>query len=231
MPRIHEISGPISHAMWDYNVLDPSGGVLPPVAILPAATIASQGYDAHSLQLTTLSGTYVETAAHLFPGRRTLNEVPLDELLRPAKVLHLPPADPRTLIHAAHLAAHAPHLLPGDALLIATGWGAHWNQPDYISHCPSFASDALAWLQAQPFSILGVDTPCIDCNWAKAAGREDEAGPVLKPLYQHREMLLLAPLVHLEDIHSDHGRLIALPLNITGVCSAPCRAIFIEGDD
>jgi hypothetical protein len=25
--------------------------------------------------------------------------------------------------------------------------------------------------------------------------------------------------------------LIALPLNITGVCSAPCRAIFIEGDD
>jgi kynurenine formamidase len=50
---------------------------------------------------------------------------------------------------------------------------------------------------------------------------------MLVPIFQRR-VLLLAPLVNLDQITSNRGELIALPLNLQGVSGAPCRAIFKE---
>ena len=50
---------------------------------------------------------------------------------------------------------------------------------------------------------------------------------MLVPLFQ-RGILLLAPLVNLDQIRAPRGRLIALPLNIRAVSGAPCRAVFSE---
>jgi len=50
---------------------------------------------------------------------------------------------------------------------------------------------------------------------------------MLPPLFQ-RGMLLLAPLVNLDQVQVPRGELIALPLRAEGVSGAPCRALFRE---
>ena len=54
-----------------------------------------------------------------------------------------------------------------------------------------------------------------------------QTGNMLVPLFQ-RGILLLAPLVNLDQIQTPRGQLIALPLNIRAVSGAPCRAVFLE---
>lgn len=229
MPTMIEISGQLANGMWDYNTIDLNGAVLSPVSIRQAATIQHHGFDAHELHLSTLSGTYLETAAHLVEGRRTLDQIALSELIRPARIMRLPVARPYTLIRPDDLRQHDPGLKPGEALLIDTGWGSHWNQPGYVTEAPAFAGSTLEWFRSQQFSILGLDTPVMECRWGEKVGVADEAGPLLRPLYE-REMLLLAPLVNLNRIKGDFGTLIVFPLNVVGVCSAPCRAVVVEGE-
>ena len=115
---------------------------------------------------------------------------------------------------------------PGDALLIECGWGSRWGEPDYVTGSPAFHVDCLPWLLAQPFAILGVDVPCIESARSRPDGTE-AAGNMLVPIFQ-RGVLLLAPLVNLDQIRTPRGQLIALPLNIRAVSGAPCRAVFVE---
>ncbi len=216
MARIIEVSGKIEDGMWDYNGLDLRGAVLPAVRVEPVATIAQNGFDAHALALTTLTGTYLETAAHLISGRHTLDQVPVERLIQPAHLMRLPYVQPGAMIELPELVQNDPHLRPGEALIIDTGWWRNWNQPGYVSNSPHFAETTLEWLLDQPFSILGLDTPVAD-----------RAGEILLPLFE-KGMLMAAPLVNLGGILANTGTLIVLPLHVVGVCSAPCRAVFVE---
>lgn len=230
MAGIIEISGTLASGLWDYNALDVGDVAFPPVESERIASIKADGFDAHGIQLNTLSGTYTETAAHLIEGAPTVDTLRLTDLIRPAKLLRLSGIGPRGLIEPEQLAAAAPQLDPEDALLIDTGWGRQWNQPGYVIDAPAFSARTLGWLMDQPFSILGLDTPVMECQWCKQAGRAEDAGELLLPLYE-RGMVLLAPLVNLERIRMAVGTLIAMPLRMAGVCAMPCRAAFVEGVD
>lgn len=70
----------------------------------------------------------------------------------------------------------------------------------------------------------------MECQWCAEGGRPEDAGELLRPLYE-RGMILLAPLVNLARINTLTGTLITMPLRIVGVSAAPCRAAFIEGVD
>lgn len=230
MAALIEISGRLAPGLWDYNALDVGDVVFPPVTVERVASIHTDGFDAHGIQLNTLSGTYTETAAHLIESAPTVDTLELTDLIRPAKLLRLSGIGAHGLIEPEQLAEAAPQLEPGDALLIDTGWGRQWNQPGYVTNAPAFSVRTLDWLLAQPFSILGLDTPVMECQWCQQAGRVQDAGELLLPLYE-RGMVLLAPLVNLDRISVPAGTLIAMPLRLAGVCATPCRAAFVEGVD
>ncbi len=229
MPVIVEISGTLTEGLWDYNALD-LGVTFPSVEIASVAEIPRDGFDAHAIHITTLSGTYTETAAHLVEGAPTVDTLKLSQLIRPAKVIRLPEVGARGVVEPEALASTCPRLEAGDALLIDTGWGRHWNEPGYVTDAPAFSVRTLSWLLEQPFSILGLDTPVMECQWCADGGRADDAGELLRPLYE-RGMILLAPLVNLELITTTSGTLVTMPLRLAGVSAAPCRAAFIEGVD
>lgn len=230
MPRIIEISGRIRPGMWDYNVLDLGDVTLPPVAVNPRASVSTDGFDAHEITVTTLTATYTETAAHMIDGARTIDQVALSELVRPARLMRIPVSAPRTLIRLDDLQQNDPGLEPGEALVIDTGWGSRWDEPGYVTDAPAFAASTLEWFQAQPFSILVLDTPVMECLWCAEEGLAGEQGDLLTPLYRGG-MLLVAPVVNLDQIESQTGTLISMPLPVEGVSSAPCRAVFVEGVD
>jgi kynurenine formamidase len=84
---------------------------------------------------------------------------------------------------------------------------------------------ALEWVLEHEISLFGVDIPCIEASWS-----EDDSegkGSMLRTLFE-RDILLLAPLVNLENVRSRSGTLICLPLKLKGTSGAPCRALFVE---
>lgn len=231
--RMVEISGEITSGMWDYNALALPGMTLPTAQVSRVSSIPYQGALIHSLVMSTLTGTYVETAGHMVEGAPLLDNIGIERFIRPAKVLRLPPADPCRLYQRSDFEAADPGIEEGDALLVDTGWGRRWNTPDYVTKAPAFAMSTLDWLVAQPFSILGIDTPVMECLWADKVDPpiESEIGKaILVDLYRAKQqMLLLAPLVNLDRIQTASGTLIALPIKVEGTCSTPSRAVFIEG--
>jgi arylformamidase len=226
MSKVIDLSGPLYNGMWSYNVLGTLGVELPNLRVEQLAAIPAQGFEAFSYALSSITGTYIENAGHMLEGIPPLNGPDASIFIKPAVVCHVPRKGPDEVIHGEELAAACPPVQPGDALLIECGWGERWGSAEYVVHGPGYHLDCLPWLLEQPFSLLGVDVPCIETARSRPDGSE-EAGNMLIPVFE-KGILLLAPLVNLDRVQSPRGELIALPLNIRGVSGAPCRAVFRE---
>ena len=226
MSKVIDLSGPLYNGMWSYNALATLGARLPDFHVEQLASITNQGFEAFGYATSSISGTYIENSGHMLEGIPPLNSLDVSAFIRPAVICHVPRKGPDEVIHGAELSANCPPVRPGDALLIDCGWGTRWESPEYVLHGPGYHRDCLPWFLEQPFSILGVDVPCIETARSRPDGTE-AAGNMLLPIFQ-RGVLLLAPLVNLETIQAQRGELTALPLNIRGVSGAPCRAIFRE---
>ena len=75
-------------------------------------------------------------------------------------------------------------------------------------------------VEKKPF-LLGTDFP----RWESFENPQN-----LFPLFYAGNILMLAPLVNLENIPSARVKLTALPLNIPGTSCIPCRAV-VTADD
>jgi kynurenine formamidase len=226
MSKLIDLSGPLYEGMWSYSRLLDLRSPLPEFGCEQLATIAADGFEAFGYRLSSLTGSYIETGRHMLEDAPALHDLPLSAFIRPTVVCHVPRKEPGEVIHGVELAANCPSVQPGDALLIECGWGSRWGEPDYVTGSPAYHLDCLPWFMAQSFAILGVDVPCIESARSRPDGAE-AAGNMLVPLFQ-RGLLLLAPLVNLDQIRTPRGQLIALPLNIRAVSGAPCRAVFTE---
>lgn len=224
MSETIDLSGPLYEGMWSYNALPDLDVHITEFEVKQLTSIAEQGFESYHFALSSVTGTYLETGAHMLEGAPLLDDLPVSAFVRPAVVCHVPRKEPLGLIRRAELARHCPPIRPGDALLIDCGWGSRWRSADYVTAGPNFHIDCLDWLLAQPISMLGVDIPCIESARSRPDGVE-AAGNMLIPLFK-QGVLLLAPLINLDQIQSDRGELIALPLKVEKLSGAPCRAIF-----
>lgn len=223
MSGIVDLTGRVTRGMWDYRVFPGLETVIPPAEIETIATIPTHGFFASRIVTSTITGTYLESGAHVLEDGPTLDTYDVADFIRPARILRLGALAPDALIDGEMLAAAAPPLAEGDALIVDTGWHRRWNAPGYVEHCPKMVPSALAWLLDQPIGLLGVDVPAIEAAWS-----DDDAeakGGLLTKLFA-RGCLLLAPLVALDRVPVDRGRLIALPMSVEGTSGAPVRAVF-----
>jgi arylformamidase len=225
MRTITDLSGTLENGLWGYHELPGLENVLPPFRLDAAASIEKDTFFSSRFSATTLSGTYLESQAHIIEGGKTLDEYPADRFILPARIVKLPPQPPKALIDGEMLARHAPKMEKGDALLVATGWGAMWNKPGYVLRCPNMRRSALEWVLDRGISLFGVDVPCIEASWSDDDAAEK--GSLLRRLFE-MDILLLAPLINLERTRSETGTLICLPLKLRGTSGAPCRAVFVE---
>jgi kynurenine formamidase len=227
--RIVDISQQITHGMWDYKPLDVP---TPSVEVTPIATIADNGYNLHKFLLNGLTGTYIESARHMNPDAPYLDKFHPRTLIRPAKILRLPPAEPYRLYTVEDLEKANPGIEEGDAMIMVTGWDSERdNLPDYITKGPAFSYSTLEWFMKQPFSIWATDITVANCLWAEEQGLKDEVGKdLLKDMYDRKpDMRILAPLCNVAGLKGDVGTLIALGINIPDVCAVPARVLFVEG--
>lgn len=106
------------------------------------------------------TGTHLDAPFHFIPNGKTIEQIPLSDLIGPALVIDLSGNElqPRQQITWADLSPWHAHMREGVTVLVYTGWSErHWYTPQYYHH-PYLTADAAEGLVASGVRTVGLDT-------------------------------------------------------------------------
>jgi len=182
----------------------------------PAIQVERAGVAANPFHLTRLSlgshaGTHIDAPAHLLGEGATVDAIPLEWLIGPCRVVDL--RGRKGAIAAGDLKVLP--LAGVRRLLLRTDNSELWQRPGFCEDYVGLAPDAANYLTALGIRLVGIDYLSIE--------PPGEASAV------HR-ILLGAEVVILEGLNlagapAGDYELLCLPLNLTGIDGAPCRAV------
>lgn len=216
--KYFDISGPVGPGIWHYDA-----PYFPfQMQSLSKPKWADFPYYAESITMPMQSGTYIETAGHVFPDQLTTAQVPLERtVLLPSYCLQMPTAADskitRTMVVDALKRIGSPSLV-GKGLIISTGWFKHWFESDFMTDGPYFSADVMEFIVESKVSLLGSDMPYWDST-------SEPTGHLLT--FFKSNSLMLAPVYGTDQITEGAGQLIAIPLAIEGTSASPVRAVWV----
>lgn len=167
------------------------------------------------------TGCYFETSAHLFRDGMMTEAVPVAKLFMPAVIARLDgerrgAIEPRELEQASGDA-----LAAGSALIVDTYGGRRHAAPGGTEG-RHFARSCGPWLAARQVSLLSASLTIYDTGFAYPTG-------IFTELFR-AGIAILAGIQNLQEIEHQLVFLIVLPLLIERVCTAPCRAVVLDGE-
>ena len=159
------------------------------------------------------TGTHIDAPIHFLPGGAGAEEVPLENLIGPARVVEI--KDPQA-VKAEELRAH--NLDIGERLLFKTVNSQRcWTTSQFIPDFVSIAEDAASYLASLNTLAVGID-------YLSAGSPET-----------HRTLLSAGVVIveglNLTGISEGRYELLCLPLKINGGDGAPARALLRVPDD
>ncbi len=162
------------------------------------------------------SATYIDAPRHFLPDGGDVASIPLEKVVDLPIVVVPAPADGRR----EYLASDFEGLdLTGRAVLLRTGWDAHWATDAYKSGSPFLGAEGARALVEAGATLVGIDAVLIDD--IDATGR---------PSQPAHSTLLAAGLPIIENLRGLHelpeagARLTAVPAAVKDVGSFPVRA-------
>jgi kynurenine formamidase len=169
------------------------------------------------IEMVANTGTYLDAPAHRYEGAADLSGLSLTSLADlPGLVVDLAPG----------ARAITPRELPtgelrGCAVLLRTGWSAHFATPRYFEPHPYLAADAAEQLVARGAALVGIDSLTIDDT---AGGERPVHSALLRagiPIVEH--------LTRLAALPARGFRFFAVPPKVAGMGTFPVRAFAIVG--
>lgn len=181
------------------------------------------------------TGTHLDAPFHFFASGKTIDKIPLSDLVGPALVIDLSrkKLQPRQQITWADLSSWHANIREGVFVVIYTGWSEHyWCTTQYYHH-PYLTTDVAEGLVASGVRAIGLDTLSPDETPFEGIGGENG--------YKFHEIFLgaggiiaenltnLSALVEEEEITAaaDGTRtwiVNFIPLNLRGGDGSPIRA-------
>jgi kynurenine formamidase len=184
-------------------------------------SIYAPGTEFHigKIEMVANTGTYVDSPFHRYADGKDLSELPLDRianldgLVIPANSLKGRP------IRQTEFARHD---LRGKAVLVQTGWDAHWRTDQYFEGHPFLTRDAAQYLVEAGVALVGIDSYNID-----------DTTDLTRPVHS---ILLAAgvPIVEhlrgLDQLPTSAFRFFAVPVKVRHMGTFPVRAFgVVEG--
>lgn len=169
-----------------------------------------------AIDMIANTGTYVDVPSHRFADGADLSQVALDSLADLEVVLlHVPVAEGRAI--GAERFAQLD--VRGRAVLVHTGWDAHWETPAYAIGHPYITRGGAEALVRGGVRFVGIDTFNIDDidNGTRPAHTTLLAVGI--PICEHMTNLAAVP--------ASGGRLFAVPVKVAGMGTFPVRAFVL----
>ena len=192
-------------------------------------------YSSYTLCTPEHGGTHLDAPIHFAAGKRTADEIPLQQLIAPAVVLDVSDkaaANGDYRLTAADVRAwESQHgtIGAGTIVLLHTGWGKRWpdrkqyfgddtpGQVDHL-HFPSYGEDAARLLVGHRYvAAIGVDTPSIDYRQSKDFIVHQVANGADVPGFEN--------IANLERVPARGAWVIALPMKIAKGSGGPLRIV------
>lgn len=147
--------------------------------------------------------------------------------------------DLEAILQAQGLGARG--ILPGDAVLVYTGWSERYADPDvdktYYAMAPGLSDDAVRYLVERRVVMVGLDTPFVDAiAEGKLGGPGPASGSPADLAFLSHQRLLVEAGAHtlenpkLDDLARDRvwtSCLMVLPLREKGAAGSPVRPVAV----
>ncbi|HKM39007.1 MAG TPA: cyclase family protein [bacterium] len=126
----------------------------PAIDIKQIAQIDEGGYRVTDFHAGAHVGTHCDAFGHVIKGAKLMDEIPLDTYIGEAIVVDAPVED-ELEIPAQVLEGY--DIKPGDIVLIRTGYGKLWDQPQYVEKSPHFSEELAHKLVELKIKAVGMD--------------------------------------------------------------------------
>lgn len=205
--NILDISWPLTEEMTQYKDVE--------LFCSTAITTPTSGAMETHIALCSHTGTHVDAPAHFIADGKTIDKIPLQNLLGTCRVLDL--THVKEKITAADLEKHT--IQEGEIILLKTT-NSFISPLDRFNYAFVYvAQDAAHYLAAAHIKALGFDYLGIE--------RQQPDHPSHKAL-----MIADIPIIEglrLVNIHAGSYFFCCMPLLLPGADAAPARAVLIEG--
>lgn len=164
------------------------------------------------IDMVANTGTYVDAPFHRFANGIDVSELPLERVANlPGIVVRTEPGE-RSITRGRFTGLD----VRGKAVLVHTGWDAHWRNDRYFEGHPFLTADAAAFLAEFGAALVGIDSLNIDDT-------ADMARPV------HTALLgagipVAEHLTGLAKLPEADFRFFAVPVKVKGMGTFPVRA-------
>ena len=193
------------------------------VACEPKFNFKEHGWNAQTLHLYSHCGTHMDAPTHAEAGDRTIDEVPLSQCMGPAWLVKLDGIAARALITVADIGSIAPRFVPGESLILRTGWSAFIDDAKWRDELPRVSLELARWCVEHRVKLLGVEPPSVaDVNDLP------ELNLIHKTLLEGG-VLPVEGLTNLGEISQERVFFAALPLKPLRGDGSPVRAFAVEG--
>jgi kynurenine formamidase len=192
-------------------------------------------YSSYSLCTPEHGGTHLDAPIHFAEGKRTVDQVPLEQVIGPAVVIDITAQAAAnreyrlTIDDVVAFEKRHGRIAAGTIVLLRTGWSRHW--PDVKAYLgddtpgdasklsfPSYGADAARLLvEDRRAGVLGVDTASIDF------GRSTDF--LVHRTAAAQNVVGLENLTNLDQVPPTGATVIALPMKIEGGSGGPLRAV------
>ena len=209
-----DVSHVVEHGMITYKGL-PAPLICDFLSREQSRTLYAPGTEFHigKIEMVANTGTYLDSPFHRYANGKDLAELPLEHLANLDAVAIT--AD-LSKSRAIGRAAFKDHDLRGKAVLVRTGWDAHWRTDKYFEGHPFLTRDAAEYLVKAGVTLVGIDSLNID-----------DIGDLTRPVHS----LLLAaeiPIVEhlrgLNQLPDSDFRFFAVPVKVKNFGTFPVRA-------
>lgn len=175
----------------------------------------AEGTEFHigKIEMVANTGTYLDSPFHRYEQGRDLSELPLDALadLEGIRV--------RARGRAINASLFRGLALRDKAVLVHTGWDAHWRTEAYFENSPYLTKDAAQFLAESGAKLVGIDSLNID-------DVRDTSRPAHSILLA-ADIPIVEHLCNLESLPGEGFRFFAVPVKVKAFGTFPVRAFGI----
>jgi kynurenine formamidase len=216
--KLIDVSHTVEHGLITYRGM-PAPIVCDYLSRQEARKHYAPGVEFHvaRVDMVANTGTYLDSPFHRYADGIDLSGLPLEKLANlDTVVLRWAAGGNRGGARAIHSTHFHDLDVKGKAVLVHTGWDAHWRTDQYFEGHPFLAADAAVWLRDHGAVLVGIDSLNIDDT-------ADLTRPVHSTLLR-AEVPIVEHLRGLEQLPDKGFRFFAVPVKFKGMGTFPVRA-------
>ncbi len=185
-----------------------------------ASTYEKNGFKETLLTMFSHTGTHMDSPAHLFSQRTTLDSFSAEQFVGKGIVVDCSNLKEDQKITMKYIEAVKEKADIAQYILFYTGWDKYWGTDAYFGNYPYITEEVAEYLIKSKKKGVGIDVIGIDPI-------KDENLTIHKKLFAETDIVVIENLTSLDKVGNDIFTFCALPIKFKDSDGAPVRAIAI----